>query len=242
MRNQLSSQAGLRLTTPGVACTLAALVLASCNSHAASQPLWPGSKYTEADRSNAMLHALAYIERSAAAHFHSQASDYLYCFYSIAATARNPELKAEAARIAPVYAKKWADSYSKVPVDGTPDDIADLVFGWLPASLLGQDDTRIKPELRRAVARFNSVDFLQFDATTEPPPSDIPAPCRRDSATHPRGAKLCRKCGRPLEMRNRYERLDGSADCDLHGRSVRRFRWEPRTTTSCNGCRRCDRI
>jgi hypothetical protein len=152
-----------------------------------------------------MLRALAYIERSADAHFHSQASDYLYCFYSIAVTARNPELKAEAARVAPIYAKKWADSYSNVPSGGTADDIADLVFGWLPASQLGQNDAQVKPELRRAVARFNSVDFLQFDAAREPPPSDIPAPCRRDGVNNPRGAKVCRKCGRPLEMRNRYD-------------------------------------
>ncbi len=183
---------------------LATIILTGCSSHN-NPPLWPGSKYTEADRTRAMLRALAYIDRSATTHFESQASDYLYCFYSIAATARDPELRAAASRLAPGYAKRWADKYSKVPADGTADDIADLAFGWLPASLLGQNDERIKPELRRAVARFTAVDFLLFDPAKEPPPSDLPEACRYDSFQNSRGAKVCNKCGRPLQMRNRYE-------------------------------------
>jgi hypothetical protein len=77
--------------------------------------------------------------------------------------------------------------------------------GWLTASQLGLDDSRIKPSLRAAAALFGPVDFLLFDPVREPPPSDVPEECRYDSSWNPRGAKVCRKCGRPLLMRSKYD-------------------------------------
>ena len=71
--------------------------------------------------------------------------------------------------------------------------------------MLGESDARIKPDLVRAAARFTAIDFLLFDPTKEPPPSDIPEDCRYDSANNPRGATVCRKCGRPLRMRSKYD-------------------------------------
>ena len=184
---------------------LALVALTGCYS-ARNPPLWPGSKYTEADRSSAMRRALAYIERSAdkPANFADYGTDFLYCFYSIAASARDPELSAAAARLARGTAARWAKSHAVVPRRANADDVADLVFGWLAASQLGQDDSRIKPELRRAAARFTVVDYLLFDPAKEPPPSDIPEKCSHDSVSNPRGAKVCRKCGRPLTMRSKY--------------------------------------
>jgi hypothetical protein len=66
------------------AAVVAALVLAGCGP-AAEQPLWPGSKYTEAARSKALMRALEFIDRSAnnLANFHDSGSDYLYCFSSM---------------------------------------------------------------------------------------------------------------------------------------------------------------
>ncbi len=186
--------------------TLAAIILTGCSSHA-SPPLWPGSKYTEADRTRAMLRALAYIERSAAvpANFEGQDADYVYCFYSIAATARDPQLHAAAARIGPTYARKWAATRSVVPPNANADKVCHLTFGWLPASLLGESDARIKPELQRAAARFSADDYLLFDPAKEPPPSDISEPCDYDHYRNARGVKVCKKCGRPLTMKNKYE-------------------------------------
>ena len=80
-----------------------------------------------------------------------------------------------------------------------------MVFGWLPASLLGQDDTTIKPQLRRELAQYKAADFMSFDPAVEPPPSDLPAVCKFDGWRSPRGSKLCQKCRRPLEMRSKYE-------------------------------------
>jgi hypothetical protein len=169
--------------------------------------LWPGSKYTEADRLKSMLRALDYIDRSASnpANFAAQGSDYLYCFYSISATASEPELRAAAARIAPNYARKWAATKSVLRPGIDQNELSDRVFGWLPASLIGENDARVKPQLRAAAARFHAVDYLLFDPTREPPPSDLPAQCKYDHAENPRGAKVCKQCGRPLTMKSRYE-------------------------------------
>jgi len=168
-------------TLSGIKRALAILAiagLAGCQSTRVA-PLWPGSKYTEGDRSIAMLRALAYIDQSASkpANFAEYGTDYVYCFYSIAASARDPELSGEAERIGRRAAKRWAASHAVVTADANADDIADLAFGWLAASQLGQDDGRIKPELRKAAVRFTAVDYLQFDPAREPPPSDIPEMC-----------------------------------------------------------------
>jgi hypothetical protein len=185
----------------GSLALLLALAFSGCAS--GPRPLWPGSKYTEADRANAMLRALDFIDRSAAdqKRFESQASDYLGCFYSIADTARDPRLRNRAARLARETAQRWAKLYPAVPADAGADYIADLVFGWLSASEIGLSDAMIKPALRKAAARYTAKDFLLFDPAREPPPSDVPDRCHFDSAWNVRGAKLCRKCGRPLQMR-----------------------------------------
>ena len=179
--------------------------MAGCGTR--DQPLWPGSKYTERQRHRAMMRALAYIDRSAGvpANFSEFGSDYLYCFYSIAATARDPELQEAARRAGIRSADRWARMYGTVPEDAGSDYIADLVFGWLAASGLGQDDAGIKPVLKRAAARFGAIDYLLFDPTKEPPPGDIPDQCPNDSVWNPRGAVACQKCGRPLKIRSRYD-------------------------------------
>jgi hypothetical protein len=184
---------------------LLALFSAGCDS--ASKPLWPGSKYTEADRLNAMKRAIDFIARSAAnqKNFQAQASDYLSCFYSIADTARDQELRSTADRLAHETARRWAKLYPTVPAKASANDIADLVFGWLPASELGVSDASVKPALRAAAARYKPEDFIEFDPAKEPPPSDVPAACKFDGAWNHRGATVCRKCGRPLDMRNRYD-------------------------------------
>jgi hypothetical protein len=181
------------------------LSVAGCEPR--DRPLWPGSKYTEWQRHDAMMRALAYIDRSARVpgNFSEHGSDYVYCFYSIAATARDPELQAAARRSGIKSAARWAQAYETIPENADADEIADLVFGWLAASKLGQNDARIKPELARAASRFGAIDYLLFDPTKEPPPGDIPDMCRHDSTRNPRGAVNCRKCGRPLKIRSKYD-------------------------------------
>ncbi len=188
-----------------IGVVLAITAVTGCGSRSA--PLWPGSKYTEADRSIAILRALAYIDRSAdkPENFADYGTDFLYCFYSIAASARDPELSAAAYRIGDRAATRWVKSHATVPANANADDVADLVFGWLAASGLGQDDGRIRLQLREAAARFTPIDYLLFDPAKEPPPSDIPEMCPHDSVWNPRGATVCKKCGRALKMRSKYD-------------------------------------
>jgi hypothetical protein len=49
------------------------------------------------------------------------------------------------------------------------------------------------------------LDFLGFDPTREPPPSDLPKQCGKCDRHNVRGATVCAKCGEPLTMRNRYD-------------------------------------
>ncbi|HEY3835430.1 MAG TPA: hypothetical protein VGL72_02610 [Bryobacteraceae bacterium] len=190
----------------GCALVMAGLSLTGCGAHP-SPPLWPGSKYTEADRTRSMMRALEYIHRSAnvPANFEQEDCDYVYCFYSIAATAKDPQLRVAAVHIAPFYAREWARARSVVPANANADKICHLTFGWLPAALLGENDSHIKPQLVRAAARFPAEDYILFDPAKEPPPSDIPAPCDTDHYRNPRGAKVCKKCGRALTMKSKYE-------------------------------------
>jgi hypothetical protein len=185
--------------------------------------LWPGSKYTEADRTRAILRAFHFIEQSAEVpeNYRTQDSDFLYCFYSIAATAREPELRDAATRAARKYARKFAGIRVKVPPNASVNQIAHLIFGWYPAAMMGENDSRMKAELRRQSGRYSAVDFLKFDPAVEPPPSDISDPCEFDHFENPRGVKLCRKCGRPLAIKSKYEVwIDALVDTysgDLYG-------------------------
>jgi hypothetical protein len=114
-------------------------------------------------------------------------------------------LQAAARRSGIKSAARWAQVYRTIPENADADEIADLVFGWLAASKLGQNDARIKPELAQAASRFGAIDYLLFDPAKEPPPGDIPDMCPRDSTWNPRGAVYCRKCGRPLKIRSKYD-------------------------------------
>jgi len=189
-----------------ITAVLAVFTLAGCNSPA-DAPLWPGAKYTEGDRSKALMRALRYIDRSASdpKNFAAQGSDYLYCFYSIANTTRDSALLTKAEQFGHEYAQRWTKAHCSIPADASADDVVELVYGWLSASLLGQSDARIKPELRRAAERYIAIDYLLFDPTKEPPPSDIPTACSYDSVWNRRGSTVCKQCGRALQMRSKYD-------------------------------------
>jgi hypothetical protein len=190
------------------AFSLALLVclLAGCGAGDRA-PLWPGSKYTEGDRQHAMMRALAYIAQSSRDpdNFAASGGDYMYCFYSLADTASDSRLRRAALVLSLESAKKWTKTHAVLPTGANADLVMDFASGWLTASKLGLDDSRIKPALRNAAAGFHPVDFLLFDPAHEPPPSDVPEDCRFDGAWNPRGSTVCRKCGRPLNMRSKYD-------------------------------------
>lgn len=156
-------------------------------------------------RDSAIKRGLAFIYNTACKpeNFKSFGSDYLCCFDSISATARDPELRRLARTLGRERARQWRRECATVPHNAKPDDIADLVFGADAADSLGLPDDSFKQQLRKVARNFDSLDFLYFDPASEPPPTDVPEEC--DCGTdNPRGQKICRSCRKKLVMNSAY--------------------------------------
>jgi len=159
------------------------------------------------DRDAAIQRGLAYIYQVASdpRNFAGYGHDLLWCFYTISATAKDPELRKRAREMGHERALEWRRIHPRVPADSDAGDISELVFGSDAADRLGVGDPAVKEQLRRAAAKYSAVDFLDFDPTREPPPSDLPKQCGKCDGHNARGATVCAKCGEPLNMRNRYD-------------------------------------
>ncbi len=142
-------------------------------AQSSSASLWPGSRYTVADRDRAVHRGLAYIYRSASdpKNFSDWGHDLLWCFYTISATAKDPQLRQDAKRMGHERAEEWRRIHPTVPPEADADDVATLVFGSDAAERLGVPDARMKQALRVAAARFSAVDFLDFDPAGAAVPS-----------------------------------------------------------------------
>lgn len=99
-------------------------------------------------------------------------SDLLWCFYSVWHTSSDRELSESAARMGRDLARRWRKLNSHVPPQTTPGNVYRMVFGSYAADRLGVRDPGLKAELREVVRRFNTKDFLGFDAAFGPPPQD----------------------------------------------------------------------
>jgi hypothetical protein len=182
-------------------------LLAPAILHAQAIPIWPGARYTIADRDAALERGMNFIYRIASdpKDFADWGDDLLWCFYSISATAKNPKLREMAWNMGHERALEWRRIHPAVPSDSSVDEISDLVFGSDSADRLGARDADFKQQLRQAVRKYSVNDFLLFDPVREPPPSDIPEQCAKCRHWNERGATVCRYCGAPLTMRNRYD-------------------------------------
>ncbi len=169
--------------------------------------LWPGARYTAADRDTAIERGLESIYRTASDrhNFADYGYDLLWCFYTISATAKNPKLRRVAREMGHERALAWRRVHATMPRGLSSDEVVDLIFGSDAADRLGVRDPAMKHYLRRMAARYTVVDFLLFDPTREPPPSDIPKDCGKCDRHNARGHTMCRYCGDPLEMRDRYD-------------------------------------
>ena len=172
-----------------------------------SRPLWPGSRFTEADRERAVTRGLRFIYQTALdeSNFVEYGSDYLWCFYTVSASVGDARTRREARRMGVERARHWRRTHRELPFGADAQTISDFTFGHDAAASLGLPDPKLASELRRAAARFGARDFLHFDPAREPPPSDVPEECRFDHTPNERGAKTCRRCGRGLRMRTRQD-------------------------------------
>jgi hypothetical protein len=186
-------------------CLFAALAPSAAGQ--TSRALWPGSRFTAADRARAVRRGLDFIYRTARdpSNFETYGSDYLWCFYTVGVSVSDPSVRAAARRMGVERARQWRREHRSLPEDADANTVSDYAFGSDAADSLGLRDPALKRQIRRAAARFDARDFLLFDPRTEAPPADVPADCEFDKTWHPRGATVCRRCGRALRMRTRQD-------------------------------------
>jgi hypothetical protein len=192
----------LKLRFLAVAGGFAAILFA-----ASPKPLWPGSKYTEADRDRAVERGVQVIYKIASNpdDFNDWGHDLLWCFYSISSTAKNPKIREMTRSYGHELALQWRRNNPEPPVDNA-GDLGDYVFGSDAANRLGvPDGPEIHERIRQGVARYTAEDFLSFDPTKEPPPSDVPNECPKCQEQNPRGTLKCLKCNARLTFKSRYE-------------------------------------
>ncbi|HEY0174342.1 MAG TPA: hypothetical protein VGB98_25225 [Pyrinomonadaceae bacterium] len=194
----LTSLTALCLLAPPAPC-----VARGARESKGARPLWPGSRFTAADRARAVRRGLDFIYLTARdpSNFEVYGSDYLWCFYTVGESVSDPEVRASARRMGLERARHWRRTHQRLPRDADAHTVIDYAFGADAADSLGLKDPRLKLQIRRAAARFGALDFMLFDPRTEPPPRDAPAECEADRAWNQRGASVCRRCGRALKMR-----------------------------------------
>jgi hypothetical protein len=137
--------------------------------------------------------------------FEDYGSDFLWCFYSVGASVSDAGVRRMAWRMGLERARRWRQTHRSLPSDASEEDVEQFVFGSDAADSMGLRDDALKSQIRRAASRFTARDFLLFDPLKELPPTDVPDECEFDGEVNARGAKVCRRCGRPLRMRSRED-------------------------------------
>jgi hypothetical protein len=158
------------------------------------------------DRRQAIERGLRFIYQTSCdpRNFASFGEDYLWCFYSIGSTSKDPALARLALAMGRERAAVWSRENATLPENAPAGVIDDTAFGAYVAEKLGYPNPQLKERVRQAAPRYTVVDYLKFDPWREPPPGDVPEDCRKCSLANPRGATVCRRCGAPLTFRSRY--------------------------------------
>ena len=167
------------------------------------------SGFTPSQKTAAVERGLRFIYKTSRNKkaFAEWGQDYLWCFYTISASAADPSLKALAWRMGQDRARLWLRQNPSPPKRfTTPGQVSYWVFASYSANLLGVLVPPNKDILRRAAAQFKPEAFLGFDPT-KPIPRDQPKPCPKDKILNAHGATTCVKCGTPLQFEDPYDLL-----------------------------------
>src|SRR6266508_2187025 len=142
---------------------------------AAPGPIWPGARFSREDRDRAIRRGLNFIYRLTKnrKNFSEYGDDFLWCFYTLSATAADPWLRRNAWRMGQERARQWRRDNPRVPADADADAVASLAFGSHGADCLEIRDDSMKPALADAARRFTATDFLKFDPAKGFIPGDI---------------------------------------------------------------------
>ncbi len=145
--------------------------------------LWPGARFTTADRDRAMRRGLFFLYSVARQPdtFRDWGHDLLSAFFNIASTNADRAISELAWRMGHERALAWRAQHRGIPAGADADDIANLVYGSDAAELLGVPDSSLHNALCRAAARFSAADYLGFDPKQGPPPADQRYPLFQDA-------------------------------------------------------------
>ena len=146
-------------------------LFAGCQSR--STALWPGARFTIADRDRAMRRGLLFLYAAARQPdtFRDWGHDLLSAFVNISSTNADREISDLAWRMGHERAMEWRRLHPRLPVEIDADEIANLVYGSDAAEQLGAPDAALHDALRQAAPHFSAADYLGFDPTREPPPA-----------------------------------------------------------------------
>ena len=171
--------------------------------------LGTGLPLSKALKANAVERGLRFIFKTSrnTKAFAEFGQDYLWCFYTISASAADPKLKQLAWEMGQKCARRWRKQNPRLPAKFTPGSISYWVFADYSANLLGIRGAEIKERLQQAVSQFQPEDFLAFDPTSEPVPHNLPKLCPKDKFRNQRGVTACVKCGTALKFEDPYDLL-----------------------------------
>lgn len=165
------------------------------------------ARYAAGERREAVGRGIRFIARVARdpKHFEENASDLLFCFYSLSQATSSPVLRDFCLETGAERAAYWRKQHPVLPEKLSANDVADYVYASLSVDAMGAPDPAMRNDLKRRAAQYTAVDFLAFDPLREPPPADIPHRCRYCRKYSVRGARLCWNCKRKLRMTSRYD-------------------------------------
>ena len=156
-------------------------------------------------RRRAALRGLEFIYRVAREpeSFADYGSDLLSCFYFVAQTSADANLRRRALAMGRERARRWRRDNPRLPARADAETVLDFIHGAYAADQFAAPDDSLKAQVRRAAARLTPRDFLCFDPREEPPPRDVPERCECGER-NARGRRRCVGCRRALEAMSRY--------------------------------------
>lgn len=163
------------------------------------------SGFTTDERRKAIERGVYYLYSTASesANFDIYGCYFLACFTLLCCTSKDASLRTSSRKMARRFARKWQKDHSHLPLGATPDSICDFAVALYSTMRLGLVSEPFRDRIYEAAKRFDSIDFLGFDPTIEPPSDDMPYPCQCGIENR-RGRKYCKRCRKKLLIKSRY--------------------------------------